>query len=267
VSGRPERRSSRVAMSDALRTTEDQLDNICGVNSRVIETVFVDFGGTLMPNVLPVTRELAAARAQSLGVVLGFDPADAAVLIETIETVALSAPERPPDAVIAETVAGYGFSPDAVTVRRVRQTLCVPLASALSPFPHAGDFLAGIKRLGLGCVILSNTTFRDAEMYKRDFTSLGWAPWIDDCVTSVDAGCSKPDRRIFELALNVAGSRPQRCVMVGNSESADIAPAVALGMQAILVAIEDPPPWATAADVCVTGLDQAIDVLQRWDQT
>jgi putative hydrolase of the HAD superfamily len=236
------------------------------VSSGVIETVFVDFGGTLMPNVLPMTGELEENRARSLSAVLGSEPAHAAEVIETIETVALSAPDDPPDEIIAETLAGYGFSLNEVMVRRVRQALSVPLTSALSPFPHAGDLLAGIKQLGLGCVIVSNTTFRDAEMYQRDFESLGWAAWIDGCVTSVDAGCSKPDERIFELALQMAGSRPQRCVMVGDSEYADITPAVALGMRAILVAIEVSPPLASAADVCVTGLDQVLDVLKKWDQ-
>lgn len=233
----------------------------------MIEAVFVDFGGTLMPNALPMTAELEAGRAQSLSAVLGTEPADAAAVMGTIETIVLSARAGRPDDVIAETLAGLGFSSDEVIARRVRKALTVPLAGALSPFRHAGDLLAGIKRLGMGCVILSNTTFRDAEMYKRDFEALGWAAWIDECVTSVDAGCSKPDERIFELALEVAGSRPERCVMIGNSEYADITPAVGLGMRAILVAIEDPPPLATAAGACVTGLDQALDILQKWQET
>jgi FMN phosphatase YigB (HAD superfamily) len=229
-----------------------------------VQTVFVDFGGTLMPNLLPMTTELEEGRARSVGAVLGLEPASAAAVNEAIETAIFSAPNDPPDLVIAGSLVGHGFSPDGVMVRRVRQALSVPLAGVLSPFPHAADLLAGIKQLGLNCVILSNTTFRDAEMYMRDFDALGWADWIDDCVTSVDAGCSKPDERIFHLAFQVARSLPEHCVMVGNSEHADIAPAVGLGLRAILVAIEDPPPLATAANACVTGLDQALDVLETW---
>ncbi len=234
------------------------------MSNHVIDTVFVDFGGTLMPNGLPMTADLEEGRARSVSAVLGTGLAYAAAVIETIETVVLSAPADRPDDVIAEMLAGLGLSSDDVTVRRVRQALNVPLAGALSPFHHAGDLLAGIKRLGMGCVVLSNTTFRDAETYRRDFEALGWGAWIDDCVTSVDAGCSKPDERIFELAFVVSGSRPEGSVMIGNSEYADITPAIRLGMRAILVAIEDPPPPATAAGACVTGLDQALDVLQKW---
>ncbi|HTT89030.1 MAG TPA: HAD family hydrolase [Acidimicrobiales bacterium] len=233
-------------------------------DGRVLEAVFVDFGGTLMPNALPMTAELEQWRARSLSGVLGPDPAKAAAVIEAIETAALAAPVDRPDEVIVETLVRHGFRPDEVTVRRVRQALSVPLAGALSPFPDAGDLLAGIKQLGLGCVIVSNTTFRDAATYGRDFEALGWAASIDGCVTSVDAGCRKPDHRIFELALEAVGSRPGRCVMVGDSEDADISPAVGLGMRAILVSIERRPPRVTAADVCVTALEQALDVLKEW---
>ncbi|HXW81358.1 MAG TPA: HAD family hydrolase [Acidimicrobiales bacterium] len=234
------------------------------MSSRTIETVFVDFGGTLMPNALPMTAELEESRARSLSAVLGPEPASALAIIEAIEMALLSAPDDPADVVVADTLEGFGFRPDGVIARRVRQAVTVPLAGTLSPFPHAGDFLAGIKRLGSRCVILSNTLLRDAEMYMRDFDALGWAASIDGCVTSVDAGCRKPDERIFQLALDVAGSRPDRSVMVGNTERADIEPAVGLGMRAILVAIEEPPAQTTAADVCVTSLDQALEVLQKW---
>jgi FMN phosphatase YigB (HAD superfamily) len=234
------------------------------VNSRVIHTVFVDFGGTLMPNALPANGEFEEGRARSLGAVLGLEPANAAAVMDAIDVAALSAPDDRPDDLIAATLAGRGFIPDEPMVHSVRQAMSVPLARAMPPFPHAGAFLAGIKRLGAGCVIVSNTAFRDAEQYTRDFEALGWAGWIDGCVTSVDAGCRKPDRRIFEIALELAGSRPEHCVMVGDTEYADIEPAVALGMRAVLVAIEGPPPPATAADVCVTGLDQALNVLEKW---
>ena len=157
-----------------------------------------------------------------------------------------------------------GFEDKAVRAPQVRHALCVGLAGVLTPFDHADELFAGINALGLRCLVLSNTELRDAEMYRRDFTALGWAGSVDAYVTSVDVGFSKPDLRIFASALDVAGSRPSQCVMVGNSEHADIAPAIMLGMRAILVAIESPVPATTAADVCVTGLDQALQVLREW---
>jgi FMN phosphatase YigB (HAD superfamily) len=52
--------------------------------------------------------------------------------------------------------------------------------------------------------------------------------------------------------------------MVGNSEIADVAPAVRLGMRAILVAIEDPPPVTTSANCSATKLVDVLDVLRGW---
>jgi FMN phosphatase YigB (HAD superfamily) len=134
----------------------------------------------------------------------------------------------------------------------------------VTPFPIAGELLRGIKRLGAHCVIVSNTTYRDAEMYHRDFEELGWSEWIDECVTSIDVGWSKPNIRIFEAALVGARCSAGRCVMVGDSEEADIAPAAYLGMRSILVAIEKPPPPTSSADACAARLDEVLAILSSW---
>ena len=52
--------------------------------------------------------------------------------------------------------------------------------------------------------------------------------------------------------------------MLGNSEANDILPAVALGMRAIRVAIEDPPPESSAAHAVVTSLEAAHNIVKRW---
>jgi FMN phosphatase YigB (HAD superfamily) len=140
------------------------------------------------------------------------------------------------------------------------------LPGNLSPFHHAGELLAAIKDQGLACVIISNTWFRDAELYRLDFEAFGWGPSVDGYITSVDAGCHKPDERIFRMALQIAEAAPHRCVMVGNSEEADIVPALRLGMRAIRVAIEEPAPAVTQAGACLTSLDQVPDVLREWQR-
>jgi FMN phosphatase YigB (HAD superfamily) len=236
------------------------------VGSGAIDTVFVDIGGTLLPNIVPRTPALQELRAVAVGQVLHVGPATAVGVVGTVDAELDSAPEATVDDVIGRALAAHGLEHGAAAVRRARQALCVPLAAALSPFDHAGALLAAVKEMGLGCVILSNTAFRDAELYQRDFQAFGWDPWVDACLTSVDAGCRKPDERIFRLALEMAGAPPDRCVMIGNSEVADIAPALRLGMRAIRVAIEEPPA-PTAASACVTGLDQVPELLRAWDRT
>jgi putative hydrolase of the HAD superfamily len=231
-----------------------------------IDTVFVDVGGTLLPNAFPRTPEQRERRLAALGRLLDVDGRAAGRIVDTVDAELDSAPEATVADVLGRALAAQGFEPGAALVRSARQALCVPLAEALSPFDHAGELLSTLKEMGLGCVILSNTAFRDAELYQLDFQAFGWDRWVDRYLTSVDAGCCKPDERIFRLALEMAGTRPDRCVMIGNSEVADIEPALRLGMRAIRVAIEEPPPMMTAAGACVTGLDEVPDVLQKWDR-
>ena len=235
-----------------------------------IETVFVDVGGTLLPNGLPMTPAMWADRARALAEVLRSSGQAAASIIDAVGAEMAASPadaagDTPSaEAVIARVLAERGFARDPDTVRRALRALCAPLAGNLSPFDGAAELLSGIAGLRLRCLIVSNTTFRDAEMYRRDFEVFGWDGWVDGYVTSVDAGCPKPDERIFRLALEMAGSPPHRCVMIGNSEQADVEPALRLGMRAIRVAIEEPAPAETAANASVSGLHQALDVLEDW---
>jgi FMN phosphatase YigB (HAD superfamily) len=142
--------------------------------------------------------------------------------------------------------------------------MCVVLGGKVVAFAGAAELLAGIRGLGLRCVIVSNTTFRDGGAYQCDFDLLGWSRWIDDIVTSIDVGHLKPARQMFDVALRAAGCEPGACVMVGDSEPADIEPALALGMRTLRVAIEDPVPSTSRADAVVGSLDQVLPMVTAW---
>lgn len=53
-------------------------------------------------------------------------------------------------------------------------------------------------------------------------------------VTSEELGVEKPDRAPFAEVLRRLGVAPEACAMVGDSARADIEPALALGMRAVL---------------------------------
>jgi FMN phosphatase YigB (HAD superfamily) len=171
---------------------------------------------------------------------------------------------RQADEIIAEVLAEYQLPHDAVDAARVRRAMCVVLGCRIAPFAGAAELLAGIRGLGLHCIIVSNTTFRDRHAYQRDFDLLGWTPWIDHIVTSIDVGHFKPARQMFDASLQAARCQPSECVMVGDSETADIEPASALGMRTLRVAIEHPLPKASCADAVVDSLGVALSVLTNW---
>ena len=59
--------------------------------------------------------------------------------------------------------------------------------------------------------------------------------FFDHVITSEEAGAEKPDKHIFECAIEKMGCDVERSVMVGNKFSEDILGAVNVGMSAILV--------------------------------
>ena len=63
----------------------------------------------------------------------------------------------------------------------------------------------------------------------------GIRPHFSAAIDSVDAGCVKPDPRIFLAALAALGAEPGQAVFVGDSPERDMAGARALGMPHVLV--------------------------------
>ena len=146
-----------------------------------------------------------------------------------------------------------------VTAEAVIEAMCLPAAGHVELFPDAHrmlDTLSGRARV----VIVSNTIWRDRRAVRGDLEQVGFAGQVNDYVMSIDVGWRKPDARFF-AALSSGGAPPDHCVIVGDSETNDIAPAQALGMGTIRVAIEAPRPSASSANHVCTSLDQVADVL------
>jgi FMN phosphatase YigB (HAD superfamily) len=148
------------------------------------------------------------------------------------------------------------------SARSARRCACPPAAGSTSS--QARELLAAINGLGLTCVVVSNAAWRDTQAYQHDFADLGVADRIDAVISSVDAGYRKPHRMIFHNALFAARCGPPAAVMIGNSEAKDIEPALALGMQTIRVAIEEPLPARSAAHAVASSLDKVAATLRAW---
>ncbi|MBO0760606.1 MAG: HAD family hydrolase [Candidatus Dormibacteraeota bacterium] len=167
------------------------------------------------------------------------------------------------DLSIAGWLRSRAITPDPDRVRALRRALALPVAGRIDLLPGAPDLLQGGRRRGLSTVVLSNTDYRDAEIYARDLAALGVADLLDAIVSSVDLGLRKPHPAAFGAALRQAGCRPGEAMMVGNTPWADIEPARALGLHAVQVAIDDPPP-ASAPRVALVR-DSLAEVLDTLD--
>jgi putative hydrolase of the HAD superfamily len=104
-------------------------------------------------------------------------------------------------------------------------------------FPDAEPALRDLRARGIRVVVASNW---DCSL-PRFLRDAGLDGLIDGVATSALAGARKPDRRLFEKALELAGSGPEAAVHVGDSPADDVAGAAAAGIRAVLIAREGPP--------------------------
>lgn len=59
--------------------------------------------------------------------------------------------------------------------------------------------------------------------------------YIDLVIASAEEGVSKPDRRIFDIALSRAHCKPENAVMIGDRVDNDIVPGKRIGMKTIWI--------------------------------
>jgi len=234
----------------------------------------IDVGGTLWPNSWPVRQTDGDGRRRRVAAAMhGHDracvdaliedllersrPGDEARSITTEQRVTVSAEE-----LIRRSLERAGLPPSETTIARIRRAMAIPLDDRFQPLPGAAELLLSIRDMGMRSVIASNTYWRDAESYWDDFRVLGVADLIADIVTSVDAGHLKPHPAVFAMAMTRAGVPAERCVVIGNKEQNDVAPALALGMHAILVHPDDPPPTSSRADAVAADLFECARALR-----
>jgi HAD superfamily hydrolase (TIGR01509 family) len=237
------------------------------LNVAMLRAVLLDVGGTLWPD-RPTVHVSSDPCLEQLGRLL--PQVDAAQALAT-----LRGELRQDDGSLVQDTHGLlvravrtlGATSAELDVVAIRRALCAPAVPGMRLFPGATELLTALRGLGLRCVVVSNVQVRGALEYWRDFTDLGVAHLLDAVVTSLDIGFRKPHPAFFEAAIREADCEPAACVMIGNAEPNDIEPAIALGMRAIRVAIEEPPPAASAAHAVVTSLDAALGIVSNWVAT
>lgn len=94
----------------------------------------------------------------------------------------------------------------------------------------------------------------------------GILQYIDLVVASAEEGVAKPDKRIFEIALERSKCTPERAIMIGDRIDNDIVPAKSLGMRTIWVKQGFGQFWAITdelerPDSSVNGLSELCNIL------
>ncbi len=113
------------------------------------------------------------------------------------------------------------------------QRLTAALLGALRfrPYEEVPGALVALRERGLRLVVVSNW---DISLHDQ-LAATGLATMIDGAVSSAEVGRGKPHPEIYVSALGLAGVEASGAVMVGDSPATDVAGALALGIEAVLV--------------------------------
>ncbi len=232
----------------------------------VVEAVLLDVGGTLWPDRwTQATRDRSDKIARLRALDPSLDEERMGELADAIEAIREPGTDGGPQATnesVAAIVRDRGLDVARLDPVAIRRAISLPFDGRHQLLPGASSMVKALNADGLSVTVISNTIFRDAESYRQDFAAAGLDGYLSGIITSVDVGWRKPHRAIFDAAIAVTGVPASRTAIVGNSETSDIAPALELGMTAILVAIEQPPPSFSDADAVVTSLEDVPVIIR-----
>lgn len=117
---------------------------------------------------------------------------------------------------------------------QINQAVAIRMAyikKALRPKAHAISTLNQLKRRRYKTGLLSNCSVEIPLLWQEtDFASAIDTP-IFSCLTRL----KKPDERIYHLACEQLGSKPESCLYIADGEEYELAAAAKVGLQPVLI--------------------------------
>ena len=125
--------------------------------------------------------------------------------------------------------AAFGRPMDDLTARRAARLYREQHQANRAVVPGARELLEALRgQVKLG-IVTNNSTLEQHEKLR----ALEIAHYFDTIVISEDVGATKPDRRIFGIALERAGATAEETVFVGDSWQNDVLGAIDSGIAAV----------------------------------
>lgn len=223
------------------------------LTGRVIRCFLFDLGDTLWSRGEKATWEQCEMIANHRAVSLlreRIDPAQLPLLDDLtlgqqlrqtidlyIRTMIRHQPEIEPDGTLAviETLAQWGIAKiDRDFGAAIFEALRIRIPESRPLYSDTHPTLMELKRRGFLLGVVSNRIW-GGEPFQEDLRALGLHRYFESTAMAVssDLGVRKPNPAIFLHALTAMQISPQETVMVGDSLSADVLGAQALGIFAI----------------------------------
>lgn len=126
-----------------------------------------------------------------------------------------------------------GVHPDAATVEKIVAQRR-DMYRIVNPRPSVIPTMKKLREAGVGIGLISDCGWELPSVWQ------GWslAPWIDAKVFSCEEGVTKPDPRLYRLACERLGVRPEQCLYVGDGGSLELTGARAVGMHPVLIRVD-----------------------------
>ena len=132
-------------------------------------------------------------------------------------------------------------------------------------YPHLAQTLAHLRKAGYRIGLVSNTGRTWGRYLRPIQDELGIGKYFDVRVFSDEIRARKPDRRIFDRALERLHLEPEEVVHIGDDVEADVAGAKGTGMRAVWFNTGFWPEATTdRADAEIRDHKELPGVLARW---
>ena len=131
------------------------------------------------------------------------------------------------------------------------------------PYSDAAETLKALKLRGYCIGIIANQAIGSSAR----LDAWGLLEYIDAVAASAELGVSKPDKAIFERALDMAGCSPSEAAMIGDRLDNDIIPAAELGMVTVwipngLSIYREPSEFRCKPDFIVNNLSGLLSIFE-----
>lgn len=119
-----------------------------------------------------------------------------------------------------------------VLAKKLSEEFLEELPRQKNVFPYTFEILDYLKSKNYPLSLITNG-FDDIQ--EKKLKNAGLEKYFDHVITSERSNSLKPNKEIFEYAVSTAGCNKCSSVMIGDNLNADIAGAMAYGMDAIFV--------------------------------
>jgi HAD superfamily hydrolase (TIGR01509 family) len=200
----------------------------------MLDTVFLDAGGVLLfPNWTRIQAALAAQGVQVTADAIARAEPRARKQLDDRRTIGTTTDASRGWLFFDLILEHAGVQRSAATAAALTELHAYHQANNLWELVPDGvrPALAALRDHGLTLVVVSNAN----GTLRAHLDRIGLASHVDIVIDSQDEGVEKPDPRLFQIALERAGARPDSTIHVGDLYQVDVVGARAAGLRGILL--------------------------------